>query len=159
MSDKPDWRNRRCGDGWQSDGGDCRLPLGHAGAHESNKPDWVAEARALCDAATPGPWMVPNGGINLRGKQISWNVTTDAPNGERIGAAGCSNPEDAAFIASARTALPRALTALEAADVLAELADRLVRATAEAEPEHASWIPSLRGAITLALAKFKEARR
>lgn len=85
----------------------------------SDKPDWVAETRALCDAATPGPWEH----VMLPGRE-------DPPeSGKRhvavvnahISLAITRRPRavDCDFIATARTALPRALTALEAADALA----------------------------------------
>lgn len=91
----------------------------------SNKQDWVAEALARCEAATPGPWRNSSGkgsgavssnaagcaiyintcGVELRDTVERWHL-------------------DAAFIAAARTDLPRALAAVQVADVLAEAADK-----------------------------------
>lgn len=79
-------------------------------------PARIAELRALCAAATPGPWEVDGDGRDICG-------FTD-----RLGAANGQSPyeitenngfmrndmaADAAFIAAARTALPEAIDEIE----------------------------------------------
>jgi len=65
---------------------------------ERKTPEWIAEQRAVCDAATQGAWY-PDG-----------FAVWDDNLGEYIEI----ESKDAAFIASARSALPSALDALEA---------------------------------------------
>lgn len=63
-------------------------------------PADIAKARAVCEAATPGPWQ----------QHPDYPVTVD--DGRNM-AFDCDTEEDAAFIAAARTHLPAALDALE----------------------------------------------
>lgn len=63
--------------------------------------EWIEEQRALCEAATPGPWNASD--------YASVLAFTDAEVCQR------ANDNDMAFMATARTALPAALDALEAA--------------------------------------------
>lgn len=69
--------------------------------HNQITPEWIAEMRKVCEAATPGPWNASD--------YASVLAFTDAEVCQR------ANDNDMAFIAAARTALPAALDALEAA--------------------------------------------
>ena len=66
-------------------------------------PDRIKELRALCDAATPGPWMKerPNG-VGSADDMICF-----------IDISSFNRDQDAAFIAAARPALPEALAEIE----------------------------------------------
>jgi hypothetical protein len=81
--------------------------------------EWIAEQRAVCDAATQAPWTVTG----------AYNHIVDSPGvavgdmdvrsivAEAWGGVGLNHlraSKNAAFIAAARTALPAALDALEA---------------------------------------------
>ena len=69
---------------------------------------WIAARRELLDAATPGPWEAGE----TQHFHDPWHHARYAEVEPSI-AAGCE-PEDAVAIADAHTALPAALTALEA---------------------------------------------
>jgi hypothetical protein len=60
----------------------------------------IDELRRIADAATPGPWSTTWAGDTLSGPADARNL----PHGY---------PEDAAFIAAARTALPESLEEIE----------------------------------------------
>lgn len=87
--------------------------------------DWLEELRARCEAATPGPWETddedngiagPNGGLVAFVHPYA-NTHTVIASGEEWSHA------DAAFIAAARTDLPRALAVIEKADAVFEAMD------------------------------------
>lgn len=76
-------------------------------------PKRIAELRALCEAATPGPWETVGTEIDAPTEEV---VTADcAP----CGWSGCSGARvevsgaNADFIVQARTALPEALDEIE----------------------------------------------
>ena len=95
--------------------------------------DWIAERRRFEQAATEGPWEAGTGDGDprphvwtSRSSGCVAEITYVVPNDY-----GDVRPADAEFIAAARTALPRALDALEA--VLAMHVDgEVVRAITEA---------------------------
>lgn len=71
-------------------------------------PERLAELRALAEKATPGPWTIPSGGnaflpIPIRAKAGPISVQP----------ATAHSLPDAAFIATAREALPHALDEIE----------------------------------------------
>ena len=69
----------------------------------------LEEIKALCNAATPGPWFVERGG-ELRDRHGSLVMADMAPE------AGIFNNEaDAAFIAAMRSLAPKMLAVCEAA--------------------------------------------
>lgn len=84
--------------------------------------NWMAEAQARCDAATPGPWSVHDNGIT----SAQWKEWTPGPEWAPDDPAGPHYPDivvtdmgsyppdddDAEFISNARTDLPRALKAI-----------------------------------------------
>jgi len=85
--------------------------------------DRIKELRALCEAATPGPWVVTRhnwecGSINwlaANDRDVDGNFYAHIQDGAG-GDPGERNPrakQDAAFIAAARTALPEALDEVE----------------------------------------------
>lgn len=70
-------------------------------------PAEIAELRRLCEAATPGPYSVRHG------RDQASDVYT-VLDGNDMWVADCGNaPQDAAFIAAARAALPAALDEVE----------------------------------------------
>jgi len=81
-------------------------------------PQWLAETRVVCDGATPGPWAIER----RVGTKATRTVVVYA-SGDICTLYEWARPDkyrkaqghDAAFIAAARTALPRALTIVEAA--------------------------------------------
>jgi len=89
-----------------------------------------ARLRALCEAATPGPWHVdeiggvtvttcdPGGRVGEYVAEVVWPIDED---GDEDG-----NPyaADVALIAASRTAIPALLDDLDAADVRASVAER-----------------------------------
>lgn len=71
----------------------------------------LEEIRALCEAATPGPWAVDTFG----------NIYKPARQGNVAQMRGANQEHaDAAFIAAARTLLPKLLEVAEAADRLTD---------------------------------------
>lgn len=72
--------------------------------------DWIAQARARCDAATPGPWELRSQGVDMSGRH-PWTLRTEGVPGIRVYLR--AEQVDAEFIAAARTDLSRALDALE----------------------------------------------
>jgi hypothetical protein len=72
---------------------------------EINK-EWIAEQRAVCEAATPGPWEV----LKFGRYEDHDECQIDLPDDD----IELAKYENAEFIAAARTALPAALDALEA---------------------------------------------
>ena len=106
--------------------------------------DEIKAARALCDAATPGPWIEqPHPGIQI---SAIGGVSCDD---------GCIGWSDAAFIAAARTLLPAALDALEEerAQVLAMAANAGEAATRDVSAQ----MKELRVALAEAMALAEEA--
>jgi hypothetical protein len=80
--------------------------------------EWIAQQRAICDAATPGPWS--------RSDFASVLVFTDYE------ICQCVSDNDMEFITTARTALPAAIDALEASmQREAEKDTTIARLTAE----------------------------
>ena len=79
--------------------------------------------RALCEAATPGPWWTyepASGGVG-----VCSGASTDPRRLLMRSTAGAQRPDDdAAFAAAARTALPALLDALDAAEARATTAER-----------------------------------
>lgn len=81
------------------------------------------KARALCAAATEGPWAAwldQDGQPHMQGRLMVGNVDAVIPDGEDYiegvdvnPIAECYTPEDRAFIAAARTLLPEALDEIE----------------------------------------------
>ncbi len=94
----------------------------------SDVKDWVSETRARCEAATEGPWRWPDDGtvgtVECRGGDCLAQVQDHLP-GSRVERQE-RRQENARFIASARTDLPRALSVVEAADALAKATMDLV---------------------------------
>lgn len=79
-------------------------------------PERRAELRALCDAATAGPWTMDEEFFSLWSDSLLLAAT------ESSGLTFTDDKANARFIAAARTELPTALDALDAADrTLAEL--------------------------------------
>lgn len=70
--------------------------------------DRLAHLRSLCENATPGPWVVKEAGY-VPGEYIG---TTDVMY-DQVTVPQSDKPENLAFIAEARTALPEALAAIE----------------------------------------------
>ena len=68
--------------------------------------EWIAQQRAVCEAATPGKWTT----AVIIGEQYKCAVAGETG----LIAMDVRNSSDSAFIATARTALPAALDALEA---------------------------------------------
>ena len=80
----------------------------------STIPALLAPIRELETAATQGPWRTWNDNDGARGSAVetAWAHDADGADTELI-TDWCS-PEDAAFIAQARTDVPRLLAAIEA---------------------------------------------
>ena len=74
--------------------------------------EWIAKRRELLDAATEGPWELRS--------YMDREYSVYAPRWPGIVAELGIGAEDTALIADARTSLPRALDALEAALELAK---------------------------------------
>lgn len=73
---------------------------------------FIRESRAVCDAATPGPWLAMRDYVyfgQIRAVQYPdrFEHVADMPESD-------DRENDFAFIAAARTALPRALDIIEA---------------------------------------------
>lgn len=94
---------------------------------------WLAEAQAVCDAATPGPWTAQMG--EFGDTRLHGLVASDGADIVSIDDSGCyyagetgglsMKGADAAFIALARTALPEALAELRRLRTIARgLAER-----------------------------------
>lgn len=81
-------------------------------------PEQIKEARALCDAATDGPWRAEKGLKNFDTDEGWGSVCTDEESPWWIAKIehGPRPDEDAAFIAASRTLLPAALDTIEARD-------------------------------------------
>ena len=93
--------------------------------------EWIAERRELLDAATDGPWYDMDG--------IDWEARVG---GGGLEIADTGKVPDAQFIADARTSLPRALTALEAALGMANAGAITSRARGDSEEER-RWLDFL----------------
>lgn len=80
---------------------------------------WLAECRARCEAATPGPWQddgeadfwSPEDGYATSWVRTGLTFWSDPPT---TGAECAATQADAAFMAHARTDLPKALDIIEA---------------------------------------------
>lgn len=70
-------------------------------------PEVIAQQRAICDAATPGPWKVD------AANEYPYDDIGSGLTGEHVALCG-SKAENSKFIIDARTILPAALDALEA---------------------------------------------
>ena len=89
-----------------------------------NATEWIAQRRELLWTATEGPWapwLDQDGAKHMNGLLMVGNADAVIPDGEVYiegvdvnPVAHTYTPEDRAFIADARTSLPRALDALEA---------------------------------------------
>lgn len=85
----------------------------------------LAPVKERADAATQGPWRTWKEGEDRRGSAVetAWAHDTDGEDTDLI-TDWCS-PEDAAFIAQARTDVPRLVAAIEAVEAkLAEWWDK-----------------------------------
>ena len=103
-------------------------------------PEVIAQQRAICDAATPGPWATSVS------NEYPYDDIGSGLTGEHVALCG-SKIENSRFIVAARTVLPAALDALEAAlaengklkDALSrpeqDYLDEIVRLTAERDAE------------------------
>lgn len=88
--------------------------------------EWIAQQRAVCDAATPGPWAVSVA------NEYPYDDIGSGLTGEHVALCGSKN-ENTQFIITARTVLPAALDALEASmQREAEKDATIARLTAEA---------------------------
>ena len=82
--------------------------------------DWLAERRRIEQAASEGPWEHEGVGEIIQHFSLPEPATVVSTDVACMGycyggsAAGVERDEDAEFIADARTALPKALNALEA---------------------------------------------
>lgn len=83
----------------------------------------IAVANALCGAASPGPWTCPDGCLFVA------TMGDDLDDAE-ISCVDSLSPEaDAAFVAGARTVLPKALATIDARDAeIGRLRGLLLRA-------------------------------
>lgn len=87
--------------------------------------EWIAQQRAICDAATPGPWAVSVA------NEYPYDDIGSGLTGEHVALCGSKN-ENTQFIITARTVLPAALDALEASmQREAEKDATIIRLTAE----------------------------
>lgn len=124
---------------------------------KATERDWLAEAKALCDAATRGPWRHPEDDGTIGSVECSRGTVAQvqqcAPGMTRR-EANEQRQRDAEFIASARTDLPRALAVVEAADALAAAVDAL----AEAERYHVGDWDKYYDSMYAALAAYRKAR-
>ena len=89
-------------------------------------PEWIAQQRAICDAATPGPWEADEYGDMVWAKNPYGHDLMRVADirgwGHLTGSGACALPQTQAqgiqnanqvFIAAARTALPAALDEIE----------------------------------------------
>ena len=111
--------------------------------------EWIAKRRELLDAASEGPWFQDADDPGLVwGEQRSdgdghWSLFAS-----ETGHDAAAQPSDAALIADARTSLPRALDALEAAldrarRIVDEHGDRVYQDNAFAVGAHAAAVAIL----------------
>lgn len=106
----------------------------------------IKQARELCDAATPGPWIVYESGNTVKSHMVitrsPWKCVT-----------GGISPKthNAAFIAASRTLVPQLCDALEAMtahaekaeaelNIVYELADNMANGTHEAVQAYEDWL-------------------
>lgn len=83
---------------------------------------WIAESRKICDGATEGPWEPYYGDFGTYVATYVWEYTEDSSWEQNTSVCEVNTiyasegaAPNATFIAHARTALPKALDALEAA--------------------------------------------
>lgn len=101
-----------------------------------------AAARALCDAAAPGPWLADPGGCYI----TNWNGDNWPKPEFTIYDEGGHSPADAAFIAAARDLVPALLDEVDGltrqADELGDIVRRdtetIARLTAERDEARAA---------------------
>ena len=76
--------------------------------------EWIADRRELLDAATEGPWFQGREGRRYESDRDVYSEREPEHEGSHDIATYVWSAGDAALIADARTAMPRALDALEA---------------------------------------------
>lgn len=81
--------------------------MDNLGKVEIGSPIWIEQQRAICDAATPGPWATSVS------NEYPYDDIGSGLTGEHVALCG-SKIENSRFIVAARTVLPSALDALEA---------------------------------------------
>lgn len=122
----------------------------------SDERDWLAEAKARCEAATPGNWEV--GGNSFAVLMVDHDAKKQAFVGFPLPPFGTPHSrENAEFIAHAHADIPRAVAALEAADALASLVEAYQNDVTE-DPDGHDWVKRMLE-IDSALAAYKEARK
>ena len=86
--------------------------------------DWLDTTQRLDGAATEGPWAVKAGEVVARGDESPWplHIAYATATGDVS-----FQPEDAEFIAHARTALPQAVAALRAVSDLHQPRNRVTQ--------------------------------
>ena len=82
--------------------------------------EWIVQRRELLDAATEGPWYQGREGRRYESDRDVYSEREPEHEDSHDIATYVWSAEDAALIADARTSLPRALDALEAAQGLAK---------------------------------------
>ena len=82
--------------------------------------EWIAQRRELLDAATEGPWFQGRSDHRYESDREVYSKREPDEEDSHDIATYVWSAEDAALIADARTSLPRALDALEAALELAK---------------------------------------
>lgn len=97
--------------------------------------DWIAQARARCEQATPGPWSRHDFGypgqeepssIVVHAGRFDWRSIEEGGFVAMTPAWDAQENDNAEFIAAARTDLPRALAALERVRALCDQAEATV---------------------------------
>jgi len=101
--------------------------------------EWIAQQRAICDAATPGPWAVSVA------NEYPYDDIGSGLTGEHVALCGSKN-ENTQFIITARTVLPAALDALEAS----------MQREADQEKRHMRWNELMSTALVTAEKRAKE---
>lgn len=102
-------------------------------------PEVIAQQRAICNAATPGPWAVSVA------NEYPYDDIGSGLTGEHVALCG-SKAENSKFIIDARTILPAALDALEAS----------IAREAEQEQRHMRWNELMSRALVAAEKRAKE---
>jgi hypothetical protein len=98
----------------------------------------IAEARKLIAAASPGPWRQCQASDARCGCGLIWSLPIDQPIAQTTDGDPCDKgsgrPEDAAFIAYARDALPAALDRIEALETRQQELLTFIRAQSQLTP-------------------------
>lgn len=99
--------------------------------------------RALCEAATPGPWHTEAGGVVVRadGRQVA--AVTPCGGSESL----TERDARAELFAAARTALPAALDALDAVERELAADEAALTAAQQEHAERAAWCAQERGRL------------